>query len=692
MLIKKESAAKAEIYNIASLPEATPKNQSTLFSEKLMKRVFFGSLLAMLLITWFSGFNVGYHQDEIDMNLYGKANVAYYASMGKDTTYLGVRSGFYQFDTLLRYYGCGFEYLARAANKVAGTGDGKQEFNVRHFVNQFLGILAILFTGLIAKKLAGWKGAILASWLVFLSPSFSGHILFNTKDIPFCFGYIASIYYVMSFLEELPRVSWKTTLQLMVSLAFTIDVRIGGVLLIFIWIVFSFVYLITDKTLRDGILSNFKQIAIKYLVVVFGALALVVISWPYMLRSPIRNLFEVMSIVQKYPMKISVNFAGDTIDSFNLPQTYLPTLIFITIPVFVLVLLALGLLFTIVKYKSNNFRAIALILFAAIFPLAYSMAMNSTLYTGWRHFLFIYPEICIIAALGICTISGYLKTIPLKITFCLVCLFAMTKPVIWSVKNHPYEYCYYNEFAGGFKEAYYNYDNDYWQISMRKSMDWLMTHEQIGKTKDTVRIATNIPRILEYYITVQYPEEAKRIKFVKVGCTSRNFEKWKYAVFNNFMLKPIYLENYFPPGTTIYSEKIDGLPVTVVLKDTVRLDLKAMDALSVGNFALADSLYNVYAATTKDYNAAIDAYMSLAKAYLKHNDDAIAAANRALRYNFSNELDYNALCAIGIAYINKREYDLSLQNLRDAKTLIPQNSLAKDIMLQLQNAANAQQQ
>ncbi len=659
-----------------------PSSKKISISEPVLKKIFLGSILLMLLITWFSGGNVGYHQDEIDMNLYGKANVAYYASMGKDTTYLGVPSGFYQFDSLLRYYGCGFEYLARAANKVAGTADSKQEFNVRHFVNQFLGILAILFTGLIARRLLGWKAAIIAAWLAFLSPSFSGQILFNTKDIPFCLGYVASLYYIIVFLEELPSVSWRTTFKLMAALFFVMDVRIGGVFLYLL--LFSGIYIVSNAELRTRVIANFKPLIVKYVAVVVGSLTILVISWPYLLRSPIHNLIKTIGIVQRYPMKISVNFAGDTIDSLTLPQSYIPTLLLLTIPVFVLVFVGVGLVLAVVKYKTTNFKLTGLILFAAVFPVAFSMARNSTIYTGWRHFLFIYPELCVFAALGISLVSGYLKKVPLKIAFGVVCALGMAKPLVWSVKNHPYEYCYFNELAGGFKEAYYNYDNDYWQISMRKSMDWLMKTEPIGKTNDTVTIATNIPRILEYYITVQYPEEAKKIKFVKVGCTSRNLMNWKYAVFKNFMLKPMYLETCYPPGTTVYAEKIDGLPITVVLKDTVRLDMKAMQALSAGNFAQADSLGQAYATTTKDYNPAMDAYMALAKAYLNKNDDAIAAANRALRYQFSDELNYNALCAMSIAYANKHEYELALQNLANADAIMPQNGMAKEIMQHVQ--------
>ncbi len=668
---------------------AAPDQGNAIFSERNMKLVFFISVGLMLLITLFSGYNVGYHQDEIDMNLYGKANAAFYTSGGKDTTYLGRPTGFYSFDSLLRYYGCGFEYLAIGANKVCGTSDSKQEFNVRHSVNQILGVLAIMFTGLIARRLMGWRAALLAAWLAFFSPSFSGQILFNTKDIPFCLGYVASLYYIICFLEELPNITWKTTIKLMFALAFAIDIRIGGVILIVFAGLFNVIYLVTDSSLRKLVWQNRLKLSIKYAVVILGSFVLVTLSWPYLLSNPIPNLLRALTVIQKYPMRISINFSGETIDSLSLPNEYIPKLMLLTAPIGVLLFLAVGLIYCVRKYKFVNLKIIGLLLFASIFPVVYALAKNATLYTGWRHFLFIYPSICIIAALGILTVYQLASKLPYKIAIVSLCALLFIKPVIWSVKNHPYEYCYFNELSGGFNKAYYNYDNDYWQISMKNAMDWLMQKEQVAQSKDTVTIATNIPRILEYYLTIQYPEAVHKIKFVNVGCTSRNLDNWKYAVFNNFMLKPLYLENWFPPRTTCYSEKIDGLPVTVVLKDTNRYDLKAINAVSLGNFKAADSLYAVFTATTHDNNPALDGNLALAKAFLNQNDSAIAYANRALEYRFSDGVNYNSYCALGIAYANKQQFTQSMEALKEAANIFPGDQLCNDIMKQVVSISQA---
>lgn len=50
-------------------------------------------------------------------------------------------------------------------------------------------------------------------------------------------------------------------------------------------------------------------------------------------------------------------------------------------------------------------------------------------------------------------------------------------PLIWSFKNHPNEYCYFNEMEGGINGAYGNFETDYWMNSTRESSQWL--REQI---------------------------------------------------------------------------------------------------------------------------------------------------------------------------------------------------------------------
>ena len=662
------------------------------FTEPILKKVFFFSLLLMLLITWISGFNVGWHQDEIDMNKYGKANFAYYTSGGNDTSFLGQQRAPGQvfddpdyIDPMLRYYGCAFEYIAVGFNKLTGNDHGVNEFNTRHFFTEFLGILTLLFAGLIARKFSGWRSAIFTVWLAFLSPSFFGHFYFNTKDIPFCAGYAAALYFMISFLEEFPNPTWKTATWLMLSFYFTINTRIGGLVLFIYFILFAGIYVASKKGLLQSSIANFKAIFLKSFYIFFGGTLLMILTWPFVLMSPVKNLMVAISVIKKFPVKVNVNFEGAMVSSLEVPAHYLPKFMFITMPLLVIVLVLLGFVFYFIKRRNYEWPIASLLLFSVLFPPAYAIISHVSLYSGWRHFLFIYPCICIVAAVGLVETMALFNKQAYQLVVGAICIAALIKPVIWSIENHPYEYCYFNEIGGGFKTAYFSYDTDYWEITAKNAVDWLIKNEPIAQAKDTVVIGTNLTQFVRLYLDKHC--SGAKVKVVTSSVVGRNEVWWTYGVFNSLFVKPDYLADFFPPAQTIHSENIDGLAVTAIVKDLTRLDYKALQALKIPNHPLVDSLFMAYIATTKDHNPAIDAYISVAKASTDQNEDAIVAARRALQYHFSDVIDYNAACGLGIAYANQKQFDLSISILREAEGLMPNEHYARDILQQVYRVA-----
>lgn len=665
-------------------PEAVPvaeqliaPAQKPFFTEDLLKKIFIGSIVVMAFITLISGFNVGFNSDEIELNNYGKANLAYYLSAGKDTT---LNAPYYK---LLKYYGNAYEMVATTTNKVLGTDKGRHEFNVRHSISQLFAIAGLLFTGLTARKLTRtWSSSIFSIWLLFLTPSFMGHFLFNTRDVPFYAGYVASVYYIICFLEELPAPTWKTTIALLLAAAFTTNIRVGGVLLYFYLGLFGLVYLLSNKELMTASLKNAKDIALKLVAIIPGGILLVILTWPTLLKKP-SELLDALGVANKFPIKVNVNFEGVAMDSLHLPLHYIPKYMLVTIPLFVIACIVAGTVLFFTTIKKYNPRIGALLLFAVFFPVVYAVYANTPLYSSWRHFLFVFPGLCIFGGLALDRLFSISPKLPAKLAIGAVCILAMIRPVAFCVRNTPFEYCYFNELAGEFKTAYLSYDNDYWEISVKQGVDWLMAHENPGSGKDTAYVATNASAFTEYYLAHNYPKA--KIKVVQSGFTMRNSNYWTYAVFNSLFLKPEYLENYFPPPH-LHAITIDHIPVTTILKDTVRLDWKANVALRNAQHALSDSLYKAYIKTTKDDNIGLYAYMAVAEGSMNMNDPAIVLANKALEYHLSPLIDYNAYCGLGIAYANKKQWQLSIENLRKATMVMPKEIAAPDILRQVMAA------
>ena len=517
-----------------------------------------------------------------------------------------------------------------------------------------------------------------------------GHFLFNTRDVPFYAGYIATLYFIIKFLDELPNPTWKTSVYLMLAFSFTTNIRIGGFLLLFYFAIFTLVYLLSNAEIRVASLKNAVNIGLKAFVVVVGGIALMILTWPYMLKKP-SALLDALGVASKFPMKVNINFEGVAIDSLTVPIHYVPKYMLVTIPVFVTICVISGFIIFMFNLKRHDWKVGALILFSVLFPVIYAIATHAAIYSGWRHFLFVFPGLCIFGALALQKIFTYSIKLPFKIGIAVVCLALMFKPIAFCLANNPYEYCYFNEIAGNFKEAYLTYDNDYWEITMKNALVKLVENEHLDTRKDSVILATNAIAFTQYYISRHYPKA--KITIIPSGVGVRNSLNWRYALFNSIFLKPDYMENYFPPVNYVYSENIDGLPVTVVLKDTIRLDNQANMALRAAHHRVADSLFQAYIKTTKDDNPGLYGLMSIAKASLMQNDVAITYANKCLQYHLSPLIDYNAYCGLGIAYANKRQFALSIENLKKAQQLLPSEASAKDILgqvYQLQRFVNGQ--
>ncbi len=685
---KKKQAFTAPVKNklVSIAPIATGQNDELTSayddSSPKLKKIFFASLLAMLAIIWFTGYNGGYHFDEMDMNNYCKDNYAWYFSGGKDTSFLSAAVanvisplGFRK-DTLLRYYGSAFDYLPVGFNKIAHIENGKNEFNVRHIFNEFFAILCIMFAGLVAVKVSGWRAAVFTQWLLFLTPTFFGVALFNTKDIPFAAGYAASLYFIILFLEELPSPSWKTILCMILAFAFTMGVRIGGALSFFYLFLFAAIYFLTKKGLRAPILKNKKQLLIKIAVLIVSSLLLVVVTWPFVLRDPFHNLLEAMNVVSKFPLKVAIIFEGEFTSSLAIPSYYLPKYMFITIPVFIIVGFFISLVF--LRNKDINKRVALLVLFAFIFPVLYAIKKEAALYNSWRHFTFVYPCIVIIAGVGLNEIMKLLPGKWLQFGFILVCIAGMAKPVIWSIKNHPYEYTYFNEVEGGFQNAFYNYETDYWSISVKNGIDWLFKHEPVAKSKDTITLVSNAPLFADYYIKENYP--TAKIKVADVGFKNRSLYNWTYGVFSSIYLTQSVIETDYPPYGLIHAIDIDGLPETMIIKDTARYDLLGVVAVSNYQFDIADSFFHIYDQMGGRNNGGLYGYRGIIAGMKGDVKSAMDYGMKGIK--FSSTV-YSGYLAVGIAYLRQGNIESALPYLQNAYVLSSKNAVITGLYKQM---------
>jgi hypothetical protein len=125
-----------------------------------------------------------------------------------------------------------------------------------------------------------------------------------------------------------------------------------------------------------------------------------------------------------------------------------------------------------------------LLLLASGMPVLYAVAFHPALYDAVRHFLFIIPLICILAALGARELFawcvGCIHNRPMRnavaVVLCLIVLYSGATQIYVMARLHPYEYIYANSFTGGVRGAFGHYESDYWGTSFKEAAEKLQAY------------------------------------------------------------------------------------------------------------------------------------------------------------------------------------------------------------------------
>ncbi|MDR1951162.1 MAG: tetratricopeptide repeat protein, partial [Bacteroidales bacterium] len=370
--------------------------------------------------------------------------------------------------------------------------------------------------------------------------------------------------------------------MLAVSIGFAIAVRIGGLLLIANFGLFAAVFFIQHYKLQ-GIWKKpnnalFQKMFVQGLVVVIGGYLLALLLWPYALVSPIANVTKTFSEMSAFAIAIRQNFEGLMQWSDFLPWYYTPKFILMTVSLALLI--GLILFFTLLWKDKKNYFWYFIVFFSFAFPIFWIIYTGANVYGGWRHALFAYPPMVVAAGLGfellvtrlsqLKFLSSQIKNIPFFGIALAVGL--LSNPIIHTFKNHPYQYVYFNQMFGGVKNAYGNYELDYYYHSTREASEWVIKHaEKTGlETTDKIKVATWHPFSVGYF----FRNDTAKFEVGFSRWSERGNNDWDYAIFTVTGMSPDMLKNpdVFPPANTVYEIKVDKKPIAIVLKRTDKSD------------------------------------------------------------------------------------------------------------------------
>ncbi len=607
----------------------------------LLRPLFLLAALLTLVILPVISYHAGISGDEDKHWMQAGKVYDYFASGGQDTAALNDPK------YLLNYYGQSFDLFTYGFIKAFNI---QKIYETRHVLNGMTGALTIISAALLSRLLFGNAAGLLTIFLLFFSPRFLGHAMNNPMDIPFALGYIFTLLQIVRFLRRLPEFSPKIAILITLGIAYTISIRIGGLILIPYLFMFAALYVIFTRwpwKFMSGRYLLFLRKGMIYLIIVsIAGYFISLLPWPYALQSPLKNPVKSLDAMSNLSVALKVMFEGKFIWSNSLPWYYLPKYILLTVPLVVLVFFTIPL-FGFHRYRKqvHPFWIFALY-FATIFPVFYIIYKSSNVYGGWRHLLFVYPAMVTLAAGGIIWLRNVFPGKILQTAFVVLIIVSMAGPVFHIARNYPLQYIYYNQLAGGVDKAYKKYETDYYLESLKPGTEWIKKNILPGRKKKTIIISNAPGATMRYY----FRKYADTVSLPYTRYYDRGTYNWDYAVFFMNYIDPWQIRHgLWPPRNTVHEVTVDGVPVCAIVKRENRDDYYGIARLQDG----------IKARNTAQILGAVE-QIEKAIAYDPHNEIAYLTAAQG--------------------YIVTTNYDRARQLLQKLLTFYPDYDKALNMM------------
>ena len=448
------------------------------------------SLLGIVLHTFG---DYGMSWDEYYRNVEGGKKLAYYQD--------AFAGHWKPYDNNEDLYPGFYDLLHQGLNLLQPCGPGELGLVFTdHLLTAIFGLLTILAAYKVGRQLGGERTGFLAALFLALFPHFYGHMFINPKDIPFACMYLWSVYYTLKLIASPLTPGFVARLAIVYGL--TLGVRLGGIFFFgFMGIAFA-LRLFLKRHEGQLIKKGLSYLGLCILIAI-GAFLVLLPWWPFAHPNPLGTLIHGLGRVANYPWNGPVFFNGKTYAAIDLPWFYLPEMLLVTTPLFILGASLAGILIAArnlwkklpverFRYFTADRLCVFFVAFSLFFPIAAVILKHATLYDGIRHFLFVLGPWAALAALAAGKLwDGLQEEFRKKPTLSLKLLrFALPASAVIFVLNmaleyrvmHPYQYVYFNSLVGTETRAWNSFDTEYWGTCHREAVELLSQH--LARAKD----------------------------------------------------------------------------------------------------------------------------------------------------------------------------------------------------------------
>lgn len=421
-------------------------------------------LLAVFIACTFHQYGIS--NDEEVQHVYGCLLLDFYGSGFAD------QSAFHYKNLYL--YGGFFDLIAAGLERLLPFW----VWDMRHLLSALFGFAGIVAAYKIARELGGERAAFIAVLLLAITGAWTGAMFTHTKDIPFATCMLWALYYTLRISASLPRPPLALSIKLGIAVGCALGLRIGGVFaVLYLLLILAWAAYLHQSSWRARL--AFCLTSANYLLPAgLTAFALMALFWPWAVMSPEHPL-EAARAFSHFAFNMLTIVDGTVINIGDAPGTYLIDYLLVRLPEVALLgllslLIVAGTKIRQLQASPTKLLAWGSVVVAAAFPLLFVLWDDPALYNGVRHFTFVIPPLLILSALGVHYTLDALQLRPrLQLAYIIICAALALLTALTLARLHPYEYIYYNHFAGNTAQAENDWEADYWSSSIREAADIL---------------------------------------------------------------------------------------------------------------------------------------------------------------------------------------------------------------------------
>lgn len=418
-------------------------------------------VLAVIALLTFRDYGLGW--DDYTHAQYGDLVLSLYTSGFRDTRALSFVN--------LYLYGGGFDMAAAAVAKVLPF----DLFETRRLMGAAVGLIGLIATWRIARRIGGPLAGLLALALLATCPLYYGHMFINPKDGPFAAAMAIFLLGLVRLIDEHPKPSVGTLAILGIGFGLSIGSRIMagfGVVNAVLALALLFVLEARSEGLRIA-RARFAQLSLLLIPTAILAYAVMGLVWPWGVTSPLNPIVAIETFSHFFEKPWQELFEGQRLTPLEMPWDYVPLLMGLKLPEILLLLGCAGIVGSLVAAcraqltprRRTVYFCIAL---AAALPVLVTLVTRPAMYNGIRHFVFVMPPLAVAGGLAGGWIAARLGRIALG--FLAVCFAAgVAFPVVGMTRLHPYEYVFYNHIIGGVRGAQTRFMLDYWGLAFKQA-------------------------------------------------------------------------------------------------------------------------------------------------------------------------------------------------------------------------------